>query len=192
MVTDLPGAARLCHVGVNQLKAGRTAGMMMGRMIHHPGKVLLLSGRADYSAHRLRIQGFHDVLTQHFPQLQLCETLAGQEDRTTITRLLEKSLSQNSDVVGIYNTGLGNTQVGEALARHRRYGECCWITHERYATTCQQLAKGGLALTLDQNTRQHAQLAIDLLLRHLEQAHRPHTYIDGKVDFILYSSENYD
>ncbi|MEH4126936.1 hypothetical protein POX17_25215, partial [Klebsiella pneumoniae] len=91
-----------------------------------------------------------------------------------------------------YNTGLGNTQIAEALARHRREGDVCWITHERYNTTRQQLAKGSLALTLDQNTRQHAQLAIDLMLRHLESGYQPQTYADGKVDFILYSAENVD
>jgi LacI family transcriptional regulator len=50
----------------------------------------------------------------------------------------------------------------------------------------------GVALTLDQNTRQHAQLAIDLMLRHLESGYQPQTYADGKVDFILYSAENVD
>lgn len=190
LATDLPGAARLCHVGINQLQAGRTAGIMMGRMVKGEGEVLMLSGREDYSAHRLRIQGFRDVLTQHFPSLQLREVLAGQEDRATITRLLEKALSQRRDSVGIYNTGLGNTQIGEALARHRRLGELCWITHERYATTRAYLARGSLALTLDQNTRQHAQLAMDLMLRHLEHGDAPHTYAAGKVDFILYTSEN--
>lgn len=192
LATDLPGAKRLCHVGINQRQSGRTAGMMMGRMIHGPGKVLMLNGRSDYSAHRLRIQGFSDVIEQYFPHIQLCEPMAGQEDRAIITRLLEKAFSQNADIVGIYNTGLGNTQIGEALARHRRYGDCCWITHERYHTTREQLAKGGLALTLDQNTRQHAQLAIDLMLRHLEHGEQPQTYTEGKVDFILYTSENVD
>ena len=89
------------------------------------------------------------------------------------------------------NNGLF-TQIAEALARHRREGDVCWITHERYNTTRQQLAKGSLALTLDQNTRQHAQLAIDLMLRHLESGYQPQTYADGKVDFILYSAENVD
>ncbi len=30
LATDLPGADRLCHVGINQLQAGRTAGLMLG------------------------------------------------------------------------------------------------------------------------------------------------------------------
>ncbi len=65
--TDLPGADRLCHVGINQLQAGRTAGLMLGRMTPRPGEVLMVSGRQDYSAHRLRIQGFREVLSQRFP-----------------------------------------------------------------------------------------------------------------------------
>ena len=140
--TDLPGADRLCHVGINQLQAGRTAGLMLGRMTPRPGEVLMVSGRQDYSAHRLRIQGFREVLSQRFPHLQLSDVLAGEERREQITRTVEQALCRSRNIVGIYNTGLGNTQIAEALARHRREGDVCWITHERYNTTRQQLAKG--------------------------------------------------
>jgi len=192
LVTDLPQAQRLCHVGIDQHQAGRTAGMMMGLMAHRPGEVLMISGRQDFSAHRSRIQGFHKVISQRFPHLQLGDVLAGEDNRQQIDRLLEKALNRNRDVVGIYNTGLGNTQVAQALARHRRYGECCWITHERYSTTREQLAQGGMALTLDQNPRQHAQLAVELALRHLETGYQPDVFSDGRVEFILYSAENVD
>ncbi len=192
LVTDLPDAQRLCHVGIDQRQAGRTAGMMMGLMTHRPGEVIMLRGRQDFSAHRSRIQGFREVISQRFPHLQPGEVLAGEDNRQQIERLLEAALNRGGDVAGIYNTGLGNTQVAQALARHRRYGECCWITHERYGTTREQLARGGLALTIDQNPRQHAQLAVDLALRHLETGYQPHLFHDGKVEFILYSAENVD
>jgi len=58
LVTDLPDAARLCHVGIDQRKAGRTAGQLMGKMLQQPGEVLMVSGRMDYTAHRERIDGF--------------------------------------------------------------------------------------------------------------------------------------
>lgn len=192
LVTDLPGAQRLCHVGIDQQQAGRTAGRMMGLMAHRPGEVLMLSGRQDFSAHRLRIQGFREVITQRFPHMQLGDVLAGEDNRQRIDRLLEEALRRNRDVVGIYNTGLGNTQVAQALSRHRRYGECCWITHERYRTTREQLAQGGMALTIDQHAHQHARLAVELALRHLETGYQPHLFSDGKVEFILYSAENVD
>ncbi len=50
---------------------------MLGRMTPRPGEVLMVSGRQDYSAHRLRIQGFREVLSQRFPHLQLSDVLAG-------------------------------------------------------------------------------------------------------------------
>ncbi len=46
----------------------------------------MVSGRQDYSAHRLRIQGFREVLSQRFPHLQLSDVLAGEERREQITR----------------------------------------------------------------------------------------------------------
>ncbi|MRT24975.1 substrate-binding domain-containing protein [Enterobacteriaceae bacterium RIT697] len=192
MVTDLPGAARLCHVGINQLQAGRTAGNLMGRMLHQPGDVLIVSGRVDYSAHRHRIEGFQRVLSERYPHLHLREVLAGQEDRNTISKLLEKQLFQSGNLIGIYNTGLGNTEIGQALARHRKLNQCIWITHELYCTTRSLLAQQSIALTLDQNTRQHAQHALDLMLRYLEGGEKPDTYKDGKVECVIYTSENID
>ncbi len=76
----------------------------------------MVSGRQDYSAHRLRIQGFREVLSQRFPHLQLSDVLAGEERREQITRLVEQALCRSRNIVGIYNTGLGNTQIAEALA----------------------------------------------------------------------------
>jgi len=191
LVTDLPGAERLCHVGINQLQAGRTAGLMMGKLLKQEGEVIMVSGRFEYSAHQQRIQGFRDVLQERFPYLVLKEALAGQESRITISKLLEKQLVQSKAVVGVYNTGLGNTQISEALARHRLTDSCILITHELYATTRALFAKGALALTLDQNTRRHAQLSVDMLLRYLEKVTVPEAP-DGKVKFMLYTAENYN
>lgn len=52
------------------------------------------------------------------------------------------------------------------------------------------MAQQSVALTLDQNTRQHAQLALQLMLNYLEQGEKPDIYINGKVDFIIYTAEN--
>jgi LacI family transcriptional regulator len=191
IVTDLPGAERLCHVGINQLQAGRTAGLMMGSMIKQQGEVIVVSGRFEYRAHQQRIQGFRDVLEERFPQIALREVLAGQESRITISKLLEKQLAQSANVVGLYNTGLGNTEISQALARHRLTNSCTLITHELYSTTKALFAKKALALTLDQNTVRHAQLAVDILLGYLEQGDVPEDFDRGKVTFMVYTQENY-
>jgi len=190
LVSDLPDAARLCHVGIDQYKAGRTAGLMLGSMAARTGDVVLISGRADYLAHQQRIEGFQQVLAERFPELRLREILAGQDDRERISRLLEKTLAGSRQIAGLYNTGMGNTQIYEALARHRLCGSTVYVTHELYATTRQLLQQRILTLALDQNTQRHAELALTLLLRHLEEREQPDTYAPGKVDFMLYTQEN--
>ncbi|MGJ0193836.1 LacI family DNA-binding transcriptional regulator [Pantoea sp. RRHST58] len=190
LVTDLPGAQRLCHVGINQLQAGRTAGLMMGSLIKQRGEVIVVSGRIEYRAHQQRVQGFRDVLEERFPEVKLREVLVGQESRITISKLLEKQLMQATQVAGLYNTGLGNTEISEALARHRLTHTCTLITHELYSTTKALFAKKALALTVDQNTARHAQLSVDILLNYLEQGKTPEEYHSGNVTFMLYTQEN--
>ena len=150
----------------------------------------MVSGYRNYRAHRRRIEGFCTLMTERYPHLRLREVLAAQENREIISKLLEKQLVRSGNLLGIYNTGLGNTEIGQALARHRQLNQCVWVTHELYATTRTLMAHQSVALTLDQNTRQHAQLAVQLMLNYLEQKVKPDEYASGKVDFVIYTAEN--
>lgn len=190
LATDLPGAARLCHVGIDQLQAGRTAGQLMGKMLNGAGEVVIVSGRVDYLAHRQRVEGFSAVLAERFPGLRVHKVLAAQDDRRQIGLQLEQQLFQSPQISGIYNTGLGNREISDALARHRLLNKALFITHELYPTTRALLAQDAVAITLDQNTQAHARRAMTLMLRHLEDQYRPHDYHDGKVEFLLYTREN--
>lgn len=129
----------------------------------------MVSGRQDSSAHRLRIQGFRGAEPSAFPTCSsaTCWRVSGGSRSPAP---VEQALCRSRSIVGIYNTGLGNTQIAEALA-HRREGDVCWIT-AGVTTHPAAAGEGGPALTLDQNTRQHAQLAIDLMLRHLESGYQ--------------------
>lgn len=190
LVTDLPGAARLCHVGINQTQAGRTAGLLMGNMLNAPGDIIIISGRFDYLAHRQRVEGFSAVIADRFPHLRVHKVLAARDDRRQVSRLLEEQLYHHQTIQGIYNTGLGNREIAEVLARHRLLNTSRFITHELYPTTRTLLADHAVVLTLDQNTREHARRAMTLMLNRLEREMMPTEYQDGKVELMLYTREN--
>lgn len=190
LATDLPDAARLCHVGVDQYQAGRTAGLLMSKSINTPGDIIMVSGRFDYRAHRHRIGGFREAVTQRAPQSQLREVLAGMDQRHTIRSLLDDALLQSQHISGIYNTGVGNSEIKEVLMRHQLLGKCAYITHELYSVTRRLLEQDVVSFTLDQNARQHALLATDIMLRHLESGFQPEIYQDGKVELNIITAEN--
>lgn len=190
LVTDLPGAARLCHVGINQRQAGRTAGLLMGKMLNTPGDIIIISGRFDYLAHRQRVEGFSEVIASKFPHLHVHKVLGALDDRQQIGRQLEQQLYHRPAIHGIYNTGLGNQEIADVLARHRLLKTSLFITHELYPTTRRLLAEDAVVLTLDQNTREHARRSLTLMLNRLEHQQIPDDYEDGKVEFMLYTQEN--
>lgn len=189
-VTDIPEAKRLCHVGVNQYQAGRTAGLLMSQTLGVKGDVIMVSGRIDYRAHRQRIEGFKDAMTIRSPEITLREVLAGQDQRDIIRALLDSTLCLSGQVAGVYNTGVGNSQIKEILQRHGLLGRCRFITHELYSVTKALLNEDSALFTLDQNPHQHARLSIDLMLNHLDTGHLPDMYNDGKVELKIVTAEN--
>ncbi|WP_416413395.1 LacI family DNA-binding transcriptional regulator [Pantoea sp. App145] len=190
LASDLPESHRLCHVGINQYQAGRTAGLLMSRSMPTEGDVIMVSGRFDFRAHIQRISGFRDAISQRAPWLRLREVLAGEDERHKIRALLHQTLQQSNKVVGLYNSGDSNSDISELLHLHGLAGHCCYITHELYDVTHRLLQEDVLAYTLDQNARQHAELATQLLLRHLEQGYQPDIYQDGSVELRIVTAEN--
>lgn len=189
LVSDLPGAQRLCHVGINQYQAGRTAGLLMSQSKREPGDLIIVSDRFDYSAHIQRIAGFRDSITERAPWLHLQEVLAGEDERHKIRPLLQQTLQQSDNVVGLYNSGDNNNDIS-ALLKKYSLNDCCYITHELYDVTRQLLNDNILSYTIDQNARQHAILSTELLLSHLAAGYRPDMYEDGRVNFMIITAEN--
>ena len=191
LVADLPGSDRLCHVGIDQYSAGRTSGFVLGGMLPSHGDVVIISGRTQYAVHRQRVDGFISVMQKFYPKINVREPIYSQDERELISLLLNRTLASDKDIVGIYNTGMGNTQVSEILNDYNLRGKVVYVTHELYNTTRQLLEQRVLTLTIDQNTLRHAQLAITLALHYLEMGEQPDEYKSGKVDFMLYTPENY-
>ncbi|MCZ4061084.1 LacI family DNA-binding transcriptional regulator [Pantoea sp. LMR881] len=190
LATDIPGVDRLCHVGINQQQAGRTAGLLMSKSINRPGDIIMVSGRFDYRAHRQRIEGFRNVVERCAPQSQIREVLAGLDQRDTIRGLLEQALSGSQQIAGIYNTGVGNSEISDVLKKHKLLGHCCYITHELYSVTRKLLEQDMVSFTLDQNAREHAVTATDLMLRYLESGYKADEYKEGNVAFRIVTAEN--
>ncbi len=190
--TDLPGADRLYPRG-DQSAAGwpHGGGWSLGRMTPRPGEVLMVSGRQRLQrAHRLRIPGFREVLSQRFPHLQLSDVLARRGAAGADHPPGGASLCRSRNIVGIYNTGLGNTQIAgrwpATAAKATSAGSPPGVT-----TPPGSGWRRAAALTLDQNAA--ARPAGDRPdAAPSGSGYQPQTYADGKVDFILYSAENVD
>lgn len=189
MVSQIADAPGIAYFGIDNYGAGRTAGLVMGRFARREGRVMFLSGRNDYSAHKLRAAGCRDILTQSFPDL-LCDASPFEtRDDDDRCYLAVAEAMRTSVVAGIYNSGAGSTGIKRALETFDPERAVTWISHELSDDHREYLRSGELAMVIDQDPDMQAIGA----LRYLIERAAADTHSVGSAggcEFRVYFSEN--
>ena len=109
-VADVPGIA---YFGIDNYRAGRTAGLVMGRFARRPGRVMFLSGRNDWAAHHERTAGCRDVLTNAFLPNPTRDASPFEtfDDELRCYIAVTEALKCGLGLAGIYNSGAGSTGI---------------------------------------------------------------------------------
>lgn len=189
MVTDLPGIDRRHYAGIDNYRAGRTAGFLLGRQAKQAGRVLLLSSRNDYRSHIERTSGCRDVLTESFPQLT-CDHVASETDDDPDKCYLAviRALKHHPDIVGIYNSGAGSNGIEAALRKSGLAGRIFWVGHEPTDDHRKYIQQGTMDWVIDQDPDGQAISALQHLLYACGQVETAPP--DTVHEFRLYCAEN--
>ncbi|CAB3746043.1 LacI family DNA-binding transcriptional regulator [Paraburkholderia solisilvae] len=188
MVTDVGGIERLHYAGIDNLRAGRTAGYFIGRLARQPGRVLLLPARLDYRAHVDRVEGCRAQLAGRFTQLT-CEIAADQtldqDDRSF--RAVSAALKRGG-LVGIYNTGYGSAGIDAALHKFDVAGKVVWVGHEMLDQHRAFIDAGVMDIVIDQDPDGQVISALQHVLHACAMVHEaPHA---EPVEFRVFCSAN--
>jgi LacI family transcriptional regulator len=164
LVSDLSGSRRHGYVGVDNLAAGRTAGLFAGRFLAgRAGAVALIAGSAYYRGHIEREEGFRQVLGERFPWLRALPLLENQEEDTHSYRQTRALLAKEPALVGIYLTGGGMAGVIQALDEVGRTDQMVVVGHELVGGMRGFLARGAVDLVISQDPNRQIHRAIRML-----------------------------
>ena len=116
LVSDLPNSERDHFVGIDNLAAGRTAGVLMGRFLcgRSCAVVVLASSMQARDSIERRL-GFDQVLAERFPSVEALPSIEGHDDPETIERVLAMALDSHRAIAGVYALGSGNRVLTETL-----------------------------------------------------------------------------
>jgi len=156
-VADILGVA---YFGVDNYRAGRTAGLVMGRFARRPGRVMFLSGRNDWAAHQQRAAGCRDALTNSFPNLHCDVSSFETRDDDYRCFVAVAEAMRSGELAGVYNSGAGSAGIKEALEQFDPEHRVTWITHELSDDHRQYLLSGALAMVIDQDPDMQALMAL--------------------------------
>ena len=121
LFSDVAGSMRETFIGADNRAAGRTAGLLLGRMTGGASRdMLLLSSQATrLSAEIERRIGFAQVIEERFAAVRMIRTpdLPADDDGAceTLRRFLQSEVDGDR-LAGIYNVGSGSAGVVRALA----------------------------------------------------------------------------
>lgn len=188
LVTDVPDSPRLAYVGIDHLKAGRTAGFFVARMAQRPGPALVVTANPGYREHKERLAGFREGLAAHAPAVPVVDVLRANDDRERAYTLVGRVLRRVPELCAIYNTGGANRAVAAALRDAGAAGRVLFVGHELTEFSAALLREGVMTLTIDQAPELQARRSVEAMLKHLGflEAGPPST----EIPFTLHTMEN--
>lgn len=189
MVSALADMPKLHYVGIDNYRAGRTAGYFLGRLVRRPGRVLLLSARLDYRSHIDRSRGCQEAIAELYPALQCNpQAIATHDDPDQCYLAVARALKAGDDLVGIYNSGAGSPGIEAALRKFDMAGKVAWVGHEPSDEHRQYIQSGIMDLVIDQDPDNQAISALQYLLHACGMVEVPPP--SAPNEFRLYCREN--
>lgn len=169
LVSDFPGTGRAHYAGIDNVAAGRTAAMLLGRFVgERSGTVAVVAGSMLLSDHVERRDGFRAVVEAEFPHLRLLPVVEGRDEAEVTRTVVTGCLTNHSDLVGIYSLGAGNAGLAESLRESGRAGRITVVAHELDVASRLALADATFDAVIVQDPAHEVRSAIRVLRAHAD------------------------
>lgn len=172
LVTDLSARGVAGHIGIDDLKKGRTAAWFVHRLsCRMPSeglrKVAVLMGSGRYVSQDLAEAGFRSYLREHAPDAKLVHTAATGEDNGQAFSITAGLLKDEPELSGIYVAGGGIGGVIAALRAHGEGDRPVVIVNELTDETRAALADDMIQVVLSHPATAMARSAVEVMAKRL-------------------------
>lgn len=170
--SDVPDASRVCHVGQDLVKSGRVAAGLLVPVLAG-GDVLVVCGNREFTAHRLRVEGFLDRLYE----------LEGDIGHAHVIECIERydltydgvltEIRRNPRLRAIYMANESVKGCMDALARARVPQPIHVVCNDLTPHAREYLVEGRIDFVVDQDFSGQARRAVEVLYDLLHRGRQP-------------------
>ncbi len=164
LISDLPNTTRDHFVGINNVAAGETAGVLMGRFLRDlSGAVLVLASSMQLRESVERRLGFDSVMVDRFPEIEVLPSIEWRDDSTKIAQSIATVFAARPDIIGVYSLGSGNRLLSDAISTFQPNNELTVVAHELTSHTRAALRDGTIDVVITQNVGHVVRSALRVL-----------------------------
>ena len=186
LVSDLPNTERDHFVGIDNLAAGRTAGVLLGRFLRRRSASVAVVAQSMLLRESLeRRRGFDEVMLRDFPDLSVLPTLESHGDPALLDQVVAEMLRGTPDLGGIYLLGGGQRALGRTLDRLGYAGRIVVVGHELTPYAGDALRAGTMDAVITQNVGHLVRSALRVLRAKTDRVPIDHGQEQIRIEIVL-------
>lgn len=113
--SDIVGTKRVCFVGMDNRKSGRTAAGLMGMLTRGTGKILVITGFFSNNVDNSRVDGFIEELKNTYSGLDLIGVQGSFDEAEEVEKIIVNTMLTVQGVTGIFVVSGGQTGIEKAF-----------------------------------------------------------------------------
>lgn len=176
--TDVNGSKRFCHIGNDYTQSGRTAGGIMGLITQGKGKIGIVTGSKKILGHNERIQGFIDVVTTKYPNLNIVGIVENEDDEIKSYEVTSQLLEYYKDMDALFIAAGGSYGACCAVMNKGRDKDITIIAFDSTPSVKEMVEKGIIKATIGQQPFQQGYQAVKSGFAYLSGGETP---LEGRI-----------
>ncbi len=169
MLNDFTGSSGSGYFGLDNMRAGRLAGWMMGTRLQKPCKVAIFVGGTRWHGQAMRETGFRAYLREYASRIGVLDTSVNLETRQLTYEATLELLNRVPDLAGLYVAGGGMEGAIAALREARPADKITLIVNELTPESSKGLADRYVTMVIATPLQQLCTNLIDQMVRRVLQ-----------------------
>lgn len=171
--SDMPGVERLCLVGEDCRKSGRIAASLLAKSITCCGKIAILGGSPEVSAHKQRVAGFEEAMQENYPAIHIVEKIDSLEQSVIAYDKTCGLLQSYPDLKGIFSVAGCTGDIGQAVLDQNKKDYVKIVCYNFTEDVVALVQRKIVEFTIGLMPRQQGALAIETLFQYLFNDEKP-------------------
>ena len=149
--SDIVGTRRVCFVGMDNRKSGRTAAGLMGILTGGTGKILIITGYFSNHVDNQRVDGFIEEIKNAYPPMEIAGVHGSFDETAEVERIVENVLMNTTGINGILVVSGGQAGVGMAFEKLKIDRRPYVIIYDQTPKNEKALRENTVDFLIDQN-----------------------------------------